>query len=88
MYWSPLFFRYVPSNYVKKEKKSLFDKIIPRKLLISNNQTYLKASNLDENNKINFINNLKFVSKAIVKHKYTANKYYYLIVYYYFKISL
>ena len=32
-----LFLRYVPSNYVKKEKKSIFDKLLSRKLPFTSN---------------------------------------------------
>ncbi len=67
----------MPSNYVKKEKKSLLEKIIPKKL-----QHQLSVNSLTNNNKDNNqmpksnSNNstITFSSKAIVKHKYIANK--------------
>ena len=76
----------MPSNYVKKEKKSLLDKIIPRKIhstsipVQSKNQ--IQTSNDDS--KITYNkngNSLIYVSKAIVKHKYNAEKY--LLNYFY-----
>ena len=43
MVWFSLF-RYVPSNYVKKEKKSIFDKLLSRKLPFSSNSNGHSAS--------------------------------------------
>ena len=80
-------FRYVPSNYVKKEKKSLLDKIIPRKLQQINNSLDFKnhhstpqlmpppqPATLTSPNNSNKNENLNIVGKALVKHKYTASK--------------
>lgn len=74
---------YVPSNYVKKEKKSLLEKIIPKKLhhLGSNNS----ESNLKPQSPPNQLNSsassnstiksdTSGLGRALVKHKYTAAK--------------
>lgn len=60
---------YIPSNYVKKEKKSIFDKIIPRKLGTHNSKSNALTA---APNGINTI--ATSFPMAIVKHKYTANK--------------
>ena len=103
---------YVPSNYVKKEKKSLLEKIMPRKLQQINNTIDLKTGSSTSsstspyspqiqttqqhispksspfqlntttittmlgspNSLINKNENGIPLAKAIVKHKYTANK--------------
>ena len=75
----------MPSNYVKKEKKSLLEKIIPRKLQYNTACTNLKTTQPtnnhinpnkpnSHNNQNNPTNNKKIVSKAVVKHKYKSNK--------------
>lgn len=66
---------YIPSNYVKKEKKSLLDKIIPRKLH-STNQVCSKPNISVDDTKIGNKNGniSNFISKAFVKHKYNAEK--------------
>jgi hypothetical protein len=69
----------VPSNYVKKEKKSLLDKIIPRKMHSSSshvNTTSKPAQISIDDSKTNTKNgnSLNCLSKAIVKHKYNAEK--------------
>jgi hypothetical protein len=69
----------VPSNYVKKEKKSLLEKIIPKML---QHQLSVNSLTNNNNNKDNYqiikpnSNNsaISYSSKAVVKHKYTANK--------------
>ena len=95
---------YVPSNYVKKEKKSLLEKIMPRKLQQISNTIDLKTNahpqiqtsqhispngsmfqlntttitttlGSPSNNKNETYSNNVYLSKATVKHKYTANKY-------------
>ena len=77
---------YVPSNYVKKEKKSLLEKIIPKKLhqLSSNHsETNLKTqsppvNNNQLNSSISSNSTVKsessILGKAVVKHKYSATK--------------
>lgn len=66
----------MPSNYVKKEKKSLLEKIIPKKLQhqlnvnsLTNNKDNSQMPKSNSNN-----STISYSSKAIVKHKYTANK--------------
>ena len=46
-------FSYVPSNYVKKEKKSIFDKIIPRMLQNASNNNNNNNSSNNSNNSNN-----------------------------------
>ena len=103
---------YVPSNYVKKEKKSLLEKIMPRKLQQINNTidlkttastsnsasphnqisttqhlspkfhvnsttittTTLSSPNSTYNSKTDANISSNLLTKAVVKHKYTANK--------------
>ena len=70
----------MPSNYVKKEKKSLLDKIIPRKIhsssshVVSSSKPVTQVSNEDIKSMVKNGSIQNFVSKAIVKHKYTAEK--------------
>jgi hypothetical protein len=70
---------YVPSNYVKKEKKSLLQKIIPKKLqssALSSSSKPVPPNNSSLNYDEKLAAKLKSNSftKAIVKHKYSAQK--------------
>jgi len=60
----------VPSNYVKKEKKSIFEKIIPRKSNTSNSKN--NPSTSVANTAVS--DSSMIANMAIVKHKYTAVK--------------
>jgi hypothetical protein len=80
----------VPSNFVKKEKKSIFDKIIPRMLQAASNNNNNNINNINSNNNNNksvgneeinsnsktntHSSNLASISRALVKHKYNALK--------------
>ncbi|RNA28422.1 cytoplasmic NCK1 isoform X1, partial [Brachionus plicatilis] len=77
---------YVPSNFVKKEKKSLLEKIIPKKLqtLTSNNscENALKMQSSPVNNQLNSSvssnstvrSESSATTRALVKHKYNSAK--------------
>lgn len=62
---------YIPSNYVKKEKKSIFDKIMPRKLTKTD---HLIKSPKQPTQTTTIVNNHLCSSFASVKHKYIASK--------------
>ena len=77
----------MPSNYIKKEKKSLLQKIMPRKLHNLTNNDSAKQPHLTTKvpsvgtalNLITSFNNKNInepsaFSCALVKHKYVANK--------------
>ena len=73
--------RYVPSNFVKREKKSVFDKILYKKNKRLNNGQIFNDSRgsgqspyTGQYNKILNEDTEKYF-KAIVKHKYSAKKY-------------
>jgi hypothetical protein len=66
-------FRYIPSNYVKKEKKSILEKLLSKRSKRTNN-TNLSHDTNDFVYKSCNEQTLRKNKKAIVKHKYIAKK--------------